>query len=81
MSDILITEWGQVEDRIRELEAQIAALTAERDRYRDALVEYADPLNWMARDYDGEERNWIGPHEGLILAAVALAGRTEGEAK
>ena len=63
MSDIVITEWGCVEDRIA------------------ALVEYADPLHWMARDYDGEERNWIGPHEGLILAAVALAGRTEGEAK
>ena len=73
MSDILITEWGCVEDRIRKLEAQVAGLTAERDRYRAA--------NWMARDYDGEERNWIGPHEGLILAAVALAGRTEGEAK
>ena len=75
MSDILITEWGQGEDRIRELEAQIAALTAERDRYRAALEKYANPLNWT------EDDRWMPSDNGPDVAEKALAGESESEAK
>lgn len=82
MSDIVITEWGRVEDRIRKLEAQVAALTAERDRYRAALEQYADRENWHMLTFNpGRETNWIGGGEGPDVAEKALAGESESEAK
>lgn len=61
-----------VGDHCAESLAEEAAAVIER--YRAALAQYANPSNWIERDYDGLERDWIGEDAGPDLAEKALAG-------
>ena len=64
--------------------AELAALFKERDALREALSQYANPLNWEVDEY-GIRRCWREPgsstpdaYNGFELARAALA---DGETK
>lgn len=77
--------WGSRDELAAEnaaLRAQVATLTAERDRLKAWVEHYADERNWTtATDFDNNYviycANFPMPGDGYFVAQEALAGGTQ----
>lgn len=79
--DVMLTMTPLQYAEYTDLRNRLAEAERERDRYRAALVEYADRENWHALTFNpGRETNWIGGGEGPDLAEKAIASTKESEA-